>query len=169
MILYWKILNPDRTAFHGGNGQWPEAGEWLEVSGKLVACKHGLHLCRKPDLVHWLGPTIWEAEAEGEQIETEDKVVVRKARLVRQLNTWNERTARLFACDCAESVLPIYERFNTSTAPRETIAVARRFANGEATREGLVAARAAAWAAAGDAAWERQTDLLFTYLYPEVK
>jgi hypothetical protein len=41
---------------------------------------------------------------------------------------------------------------------RECIAVARRFAVGEATRDELDAARAAAWAAAWDAAWAAARD-----------
>jgi hypothetical protein len=152
---YWKVLNADRSVCHGGTGQWPAPGEWLAVSGPLVACKRGLHLCRRGDLIQWLGPTIWEVEAdETGMVVVEDKVVVRRARLVRQLDTWNERTTRLFACDCGEAVLPIYERTGKSPAPREALAAARRFAHGEATIEELDAARDAAWAAARDAAWD---------------
>jgi len=66
-----------------------------------------------------------------------------------------ERAARLFACECAEDVLPIFERENPDDkSPREAIEVARKFANGEATEEQLDAARAAAWDAARDAAWD---------------
>ena len=72
--------------------------------------------------------------------------------------------ARLFACSCAESVLPIFERaFPGDQRPRHAIAVSRRFALGRATDEELRAVRAAAWAAleaasgatraAGAAAW----------------
>ena len=72
----------------------------------------------------------------------------------------DESKLRLFACDCAEQALPLYERdYPDDKRPRQAIAVARRFANGEATREELAAAwdaaKAAAWAAAwaaGDAA-----------------
>jgi len=60
-----------------------------------------------------------------------------------------DRLARLFACDCAESVLHIYEKeFPEDKRPRESIRVARAFAVGEATRDELAAARAAARAAA---------------------
>lgn len=163
MPRFWKVLNADRTAYHGGTGRWPEPGEWWEVTGEIVPCQHGLHVCRREDLVKWLGPTIWEVEVEGEQLAAEDKVVVRRARLVKQLTTWNDRTARVFACDCAEAVLSIYEKVGKSTAPRNAIAVARRFANGEATDEEMAAARAAARAAAGSA----QTDRLFAVLYPQ--
>ena len=69
-----------------------------------------------------------------------------------------DRLARLFACDCAGRALPVFEQlYPTDRRPREAIAMARRFAGGEATANELAAARAAAWAAArdaaGDAAW----------------
>jgi hypothetical protein len=69
-----------------------------------------------------------------------------------------DRVARLFACDCAERVLPVFEReCPGDVRPREAIAVARRYAAGAASEAEMAAARdaagAAAWAAARDAAW----------------
>lgn len=171
MTLY-KILGPNRTSYHGGTGPWPPPGEWLRVDGPLVVCKHGLHLCREQDLVHWLGPEIWEAEHDGSEIiECADKIVVRAARLVRHCDTWTERTARLYAADCAEHALPIYERHYPDDArPRLSIAVARAYARGEigavardAARDAALAAardaaRAAAGDAAGNAAWAAARD-----------
>jgi hypothetical protein len=62
-----------------------------------------------------------------------------------------DQIARLFACDCAERALPIYERdYPGDLRPRAAIAVARRFAAGEATPGELAAARAAA----REVAWE---------------
>ena len=57
---------------------------------------------------------------------------------------------RLMACDFAEAAL-IYVPAGEDR-PRLAIECARRFACGEATREGMAAARAAAWAAARAAA-----------------
>ncbi|WP_395543238.1 putative immunity protein [Neotabrizicola sp. sgz301269] len=58
----------------------------------------------------------------------------------------NERICRLFAADCAESVLHLFEAERPGdTRPRDAIAVAR---DPDATDE----QRAAAWAAAGAAA-----------------
>ena len=70
-----------------------------------------------------------------------------------------DRIARLFACECAARVLTIFERDRPGDdRPRRAIETARRFATGEATREELAAAWAAAgsaaWAAAGAAAWD---------------
>jgi hypothetical protein len=163
----FKVLGKGRTPCHGGDGKWPRRGVWRKVDGPLVLCERGLHLCRESDLVLWLGQEIWEAEYEGERIDAEDKIVVRKARLVRKLESWDERTARLFACDCAERVLPIYEkRYPDDKRSRVAIETARRYADGKATREERDAARdaagaaagAAAWAAAGAAAWDAARD-----------
>ena len=109
-------------------------------------------------MLKWLGPAIFETEYRGDRVDDDNKIVVREARLLRQLDTWNDRTARLFACDCASQALPIFEKQHPGdNRPRQAIETARRFANGQATHNELAAARAAAWAAAktatGDAAW----------------
>lgn len=165
----YKVLNADGNPFHGGSGRWhlpadDGPGEWMPtIKGELVPCKNGYHLCRKQDLIYWLGPAIFEAEARGERVDADNKVVVREARLLRRVDTWNERTARLFACDCAERVLPIYEREHPNDKrPRQAIKTARRYADGAATNKELYTAYAAMNAArsarnatwsARDAAW----------------
>ena len=61
------------------------------------------------------------------------------------------RTPRLWACDCAERVLPIFESDRPGDLrPRDAIRASRRYARGEIG----AAARDAAWAAAGAAAWD---------------
>ena len=53
-----------------------------------------------------------------------------------------DRIARLFACDCAETALRIFERkYHGNKRPREIVETARRFAAGEETSQELVAAR----------------------------
>ena len=67
-----------------------------------------------------------------------------------------DREIRLFACDCAERVLPIFEeKHPNDNRPRNAIEVARRYANGEATKEELDAAWAAASAGSAASAAER--------------
>ena len=157
--LLFKVLGEDRRPFHGGQGQWPEPGVWTETR-KVVACRSGWHLCRPQHLMQWLGPTIWLAEADGEVVETADKIVAPRARLIRQL-PWDERAARLFAADCAERVLPLFESACPGDdRPRRAIEVARAFAEGRAT----AAARDAAWAAAWDAERQWQTARLMEIL-----
>src|SRR5690606_31434495 len=133
-----------------------------------VPCRRGYHLCRDAaDLLCWLGPTIWVAEAAGAVVAHRDKVVVERARLLRRL-PWDERTAREFAADCAERALPVYEAaYPGDDRPRRAVEVARAYARDEATRDELSAcaaawaAEAAAWAAeaaAADAAWAAAED-----------
>ena len=121
-----------------------------EINGPLVECEHGYHLATLEQLIGWLNARIFVAETDGELIEASDgdKWVARKVRLVAE-TAWNERTARLFAADCAEHVLYLYELdYPADKRPRMAIATARKYANGEATLEELDAA----WAAAEDAA-----------------
>jgi hypothetical protein len=115
----------------------------------ISPCVAGYHVCRRGQLVRWLGPAIWTVEIRGEVIRGGgDKIVASQARLLRRLDAWNEKTARLFAADCAERVLPLFEQERPDDArPRETIATARAFARGEATGKQLSAAWDAAWAA----------------------
>lgn len=191
--IYYKVTNTDGTPCHGGEGAWdlptlnPDGtwtpGAWREVEGDLVACARGLHAATPDQLVQWLGPAIWQIEYAEEPIDAGDKVVGRRARLIRGFPGWNERTARHFAADCAEDVLHLAD-----PAWRETLEVVlyvvRCYADGGATDEERDAARAAAWdaagAAAGDAAGDaaraaawaaawaaagaRQTDRLMEYL-----
>ena len=66
-----------------------------------------------------------------------------------------DKEIRLFAADCAESVLHIYEkRYPNDDCPRKSIQAARDYANGVIGKDELAAARAAAWATASAAAWD---------------
>lgn len=161
----YKVLAEDGTACHGGSGKWflpkgERPGKWMPVIKNIVPCHRGYHLCEgETDLVAWLGPVIWIAEYRGEQVRDEDKIVVGEARLVSHCGNWNERTAQLFAADCAEDVLHLYERdYPNDDRPRRAIQAARDFAEGRVSEAATAAARAAAWvaarAAARDAAWD---------------
>jgi len=154
-MKYYKILNKNRESCHGGECKWAYR-KWMPHIDNIEACRRGYHVCREQDLVYWLNEAIWEVEIKGETIELDDKVVASDARLVRKIKAWNEKAARLFACDCAEHVLK-YARKQDRATLENTIAVARRFANGKATKDELADARDAAWAAARaaarDAAW----------------
>src|SRR5271166_2226126 len=157
---YYKVLNDNGSCFHGGNGKWPlpegtEPGAWMPKIEELKMCALGYHILRAKDLVRWLGPAIFEVEVRGEILFADDKAVTQQARLVKRFMTWNDRTARLFACDCADAVRHLMKDKRSTDA----IDIARRFANGAATKEELAAAEAAARAAAREAdaeaaAWE---------------
>ena len=65
-----------------------------------------------------------------------------------------DRKLRMWMADCAARVLHIYEKTESSTAPRNAIIAARQFANGEIDDAAWDAAWDAAGAAAGAAAWD---------------
>lgn len=153
MKLY-KWLNGNQSC-HAGKYTWSlpqngEPGEWTSyLGGPLDPCARGYHLCRVGDLVVWLAPDLYEVETRGDVLKAGDKVVVRQCRLLRRVSAWDKRTARLFACDCAEHVLPIFEeQYPNDRMPREVIKTARRYICGEASAQDLYAARYTARAAA---------------------
>jgi L-alanine-DL-glutamate epimerase-like enolase superfamily enzyme len=136
------------------------------IEGDLKPCENGYHVCTLEQLPAWIGPAIFETEVRGEKVEAGDKIVVREARLKKRVK-WDDKLARLFAADCAEHVLPIYEKqYPDDKRPRQAIEAARRYARGEidaaAWDAAGAAARDAAWDAAGaaarDAAWDAAWD-----------
>jgi hypothetical protein len=151
-VLY-KLLNEDGTASNGGTAEWflpkgKRPGKWMPRLKNLVPCKHGYHVCRTKDLLCWYGKTLYAVEVRGARRTCDDKVVVGQARLLSRVAAWNERTLRLFACDCAEHVLPIFEQAHPDdNRPREAIRAGRLYATGQGTSEQLRAAGAAARAA----------------------
>jgi hypothetical protein len=148
--LYYKVLGRDGRAYFGGTGVWRK-NMWRSVRGPLVPCRNGLHLCRAEHLVMWLGPTIWRAEYDGEMIELDDKVIVGRARVTEKIEAWDERTALLFAADCAEHVLHLYEHPGDDR-PRAAIQAARDFAEGRIDNAAWIDARDGAWDTAGASA-----------------
>lgn len=145
--MLFKVLNKDGTPRNGGTGKWilprgKKPGEWMPKVKNIEPCSRGYHLCEFEDLLEWLGPVIWIAEGRGKSIRDTHKTVFPEARLLKKVSTWNNKTARLFAADCAEHVLHL----NPDPRCEKAIAMARRFAQGKATQTQL----AAAWAAARD-------------------
>jgi len=162
---YIKWLLPDGRPAHGGKGTWPlppttGPGASLSVTGPLVPCENGLHLCRLSDAPQWIaeGAAPYLVQYRGELLAADDKVVVREARLIRPL-VWNDRVARLFAADCAERALSRIP--NADPRSHAAVKAARMLARGQlsdaagaaAWSAAGAAAGAAAWAAAGAAAW----------------
>ncbi|NIO39568.1 MAG: hypothetical protein GTO41_04860, partial [Burkholderiales bacterium] len=120
----WNLPTPN------GNGWKP--GKWMHTRGDLIVCENGIHLCRPQDLIHWIGERLYEAEMKGAHIESDNKIVARSARLTQPIETINDVTLRLFAADCAESVLHYFEsKYPDDDRPRKAIAAARGFARGE--------------------------------------
>jgi hypothetical protein len=170
MTLY-KITGLNGEAIHGGNGKWSlpkgrKPGAWMPAIDNIQPCERGYHLVSDVQLLAWLAVGIvWEAEGRGKFIQCNDKSVWPEARLLRKVGALTQKSLRLFAADCAERVLPIFEKeFPNDDRPRRAIKAARDFARGKisdaaraaaraaAGAAARAAARAAAWAAARDAA-----------------
>ena len=164
--IAYKVLTADGGATHAYNDfHWPlpegrKYGAWVKpIQGKLVACKNGYHVCGRAGVIEWLNARIFKCEWRGGFIwKDKNKVrVVREARLVRELKTWNKRTQRLLAADCAEHVLHLYEaKYPGDSRVRNCIEIARKVARSELPVSKLdaagAAARDASWDAAGAAA-----------------
>ena len=135
-ITYYKVLAADGCSpAHGGTGKWflpkgKRVGKWMPAI-KPVLCQQGYHFVTLDQLPRWIGPTLYEIEVRGEVLTAEDKSVAEQARLIKRVDTWNEKNLRLFAADCAEHVLGIYEKqYPKDERPRKAIQAARDFANG---------------------------------------
>ncbi len=181
----WKVLGSDGQPCQGGTGKWSlpqngHSGEWMPLIRNLAPCRRGYHLCRDEHLVYWLGPRIFLAEGRGECVDDTNKIVYAEARLLREA-AWNDRVARLFACDCAEHVLHVFKQhYAHDDRPRISIATARRYAHGECGPDEFATAHSDAWRAvwathapntpsfqyaAKSAAWCADSDInLTTYL-----
>jgi hypothetical protein len=188
MTTYYKCLAAGGKPANGGAGVWSlpvknkdgtwQAGDWMPHIEDIELCRRGYHACEWKDVLRWGSAELYIVELGGKVIIGDDKVVAQTARLLSRVEAWNDRTLRLFACDCAERVLPTFEcKYPDDKRPRLAIETARRYANGAATLDELAAASAAAsaaawaaasaaasaaaWAAASAAAWAAARDVAF--------
>ncbi|HUV93083.1 MAG TPA: hypothetical protein VMV80_08350, partial [Anaerolineales bacterium] len=153
---YYKFLTEDNYGEYSGfdfteylpNGDEP--GPWLPEVEQLELCELGYHACTSNQLLNWCNAQLWEVEYKNEPEQHYNKVNGHCIRFVRKIDTWNYRTARLFAVWCAREALKLVDEPDPRSV--EACNVAERYANGEATKEELVAARYAAGYAAWDAA-----------------
>ena len=126
--------------------------KWTQQVPDLKLCAQGWHACRWEDAVHHIDAELWVVELDGQIIEGDTKVVAERLRIVRRVRL-DDRALRLFAADCAKTVLPLFEaRCPNDDRPRRAIQAARDYANGLIDSAASAAAEAAADSAANCAA-----------------
>jgi hypothetical protein len=173
MIAY-KFTGAGGTTYDGfrwplpaedGPGEWVEVGERARkaLTERDLCTSRVLHATDATHLLGWLNAELWAVEIDESHglVIGPDKIGFRRGRLLYRIERWNDRTARLFACDCAEDALKYADPDSRETLEC-AIYVARCFADGAASEADLDAAwdaaRAAAWdaarAAARAAAWD---------------
>lgn len=137
-VKLYKVVGTNGECVAGGTGAWalPSGGgpgEWMPpVSGELVACANGYHLWPEDQAAAQRldgNRRLFEAEYRGDFVDAGTKVVVREARLVKEVWRHPEggitdesfiqlyggayvRDARellAMSIACAERALPIYE------------------------------------------------------------
>ena len=157
-MKFYKVLNNNQSCSSGSFDWTPylphdgQPGEWAPAFADVTVCDHGYHGTDAANIINFLdGNQLFEVETlDPEWHEDKQKFVCRSMRLVRQVDSYNEKTLRLFAC---WSVRQIWHLL-TDERSRRAVEVAEKFANGEATAEELAAARDAA----SDAAWDAARD-----------
>lgn len=168
---YYKVLKLNGSCCHGGSGVWPE-NVWMPKldETKLKPCYYGYHVVEAHDLIHWIGPAIAPVEVHGIVIKSDNKSVVSEAKRGKFLSTWNPRTQRLFAADCAEHILNSYEeKYPNDNRPRHAIETTRKYVDGLVTDKELdvahVAAARAAYSAATNAAYASAARAAYSAAY----
>lgn len=159
MSRYYKFLTRDHRGPYSGFDYTPylptgdEPGPWLPTipGGKraLRTCERGYHYCNQPYLFAWIddgvSDELYEVEPGRTGIGEPEKLLSTRLRLIHHVGTLTPPLLRRIAADCAERVLPIFERaYPNDDRPRRAIAVARAVADGAASSDDLHDAWAAA-------------------------
>lgn len=151
MPKYYKILLPGGYPANGGSGRYhrPKGngrpGQWMPKIQNPKCCVRGYHVVTLENIPRWIKGTyeceIWECEVRGRRHERGTKSAWGQIRLLKK-TPWSDKVARLFAADCAEHVLPIFEReFSVDKRPRRAIEAARKRALGNLNLRDLGRAR----------------------------
>ncbi len=148
----YKMLKPGRIAPIQGSFMYPAPGEWTKkiAASDLSMCSTGYHVARTTaEILTHRATEVWLCEYDGVTVDGEDKLLVQRVKLVKQL--MGQREWVLFAADCAEHVLSNFEAvYPDDLRPRAAIEAARAYALDPSD-----ANRDAAWSAARSAgsAW----------------
>jgi hypothetical protein len=98
-----------------------------------------------------LSPDLCAVQWRGGPVSRKEGTFVHQARIVGRVDHWNLQAMRLFACDCVENVLGVYETMHPrDRRPHDAIRTARAFVRGECDLRELSRAREKASAAERD-------------------
>src|ERR1039458_7191240 len=103
-MKHYKLFHADGSTLHG-RPAW--STRWQPpVKGPLVACSNGYHVCTDIQVPNWLKPgcTVWEVETKGRVLDVGDKTVVRTARLVRKVGTFERPAWKAYNEACATAL-----------------------------------------------------------------
>ena len=152
-VLYKWLLADRRSPIQ--KEPWPVDDLLWTPSVKPVICKSGWHgMVEKDVLAHLpgVGALLYEVEIRGDVVSSDNKFAAESMRIVNFIGEATEQRLRLFMCDVAEDVLPIYEAYAPNDdRPRKSIEAGRAYAL-DPTSETKAAWAAGAAEAAGAAA-----------------
>lgn len=158
-MKYYKTLDADNKGQYSGynftkylpvkneDGTWTP-GKWMPKRRELKICAKGYHYTDAAHLIDWLDAQIFEVEVMGDKLDSDNKSCCQSIRFVCKIETWDDKSARLFACWCVWQIWDLLE----DERSKNVVIVSEKYANGEATQEELAAARDAAMDVARDAA-----------------
>lgn len=168
LIAYWFAMADKQGRAYSPNKpdeKWT-VGQARTLNGEIIPCRYGFHgsstLWQALDYAP--GPLACKVELSGTIVQEHDKLAASQKTLLAAVNV--ERELRLFAADCAERVLHIFElEYPHDDRPRKAIAAARDYADGRIDYAAMAAANAAAnaaalvlpWRSAWAAAWAAGT------------
>ena len=102
MIAY-KFLHADGTGvFTRFRWPLPDGGPGAWVDAAIEPCRSGIHACRRADLPHWAGRTLYEIELDGEIVEEATKIVAARGRLLRRIEIWDDAFRDDYTRMCAD-------------------------------------------------------------------
>jgi hypothetical protein len=102
-VIAYKFLDADGSAvFTRFRWPLPEEGPGPWVDATVDPCRSGIHACRRADLPHWAGRTLYEIELEGEIVEEATKVVAPRGRLLRRIEAWDDAFRDEYTRMCAD-------------------------------------------------------------------
>ena len=115
-MKYYKLFHADGSTLHG-RPAW--GTRWQPpVKGPLVACSNGYHVCTDTQVPDWLGvgSVVWEVEVKGRVLDAGDKTVVRTARLVRKVGTFDTTAWKAYDEACATAWKAYHEAYSEACA-----------------------------------------------------